>query len=276
MADVPPLGIALKAAFAASISATRRMKTRILALSLILALAAIPWGLQAGVGRLLLWQTVQVCVLAHHLLHVAAPCLSVETPAGVESGFVILRSPLDKSHVILSPTVAIIGIEAERLRRLGSPNYVADAWLNRHFAFPTGRQLLAADVGVAINSQRGRTQDQLHIHIDCLRPDVKARLAAAALRPGQWSQITLDDGELPYAATVLQGGLQHSNVVDLAAIHLNMSTKDMPLLTLAVVGLRSDPANLSFVLLAKRDPSNQHAELLLDHDCDEYRRQVGK
>ena len=33
-------------------------------------------------------------------------------------------------------------------------------------------------IALAINSSVGRTQDQLHIHIDCIRPDVRRALAA--------------------------------------------------------------------------------------------------
>ncbi len=33
-------------------------------------------------------------------------------------------------------------------------------------------------MSLAINSAVGRTQDQLHIHIDCVRPDVRDTLAA--------------------------------------------------------------------------------------------------
>ena len=245
-----------------------------MAVLLLIVLSLAVWlSLKTGSGRLLLWHTIEACELDQRFLHLAMPCLEVTMGRGKSRDYAILRSPLDLSHIILAPTERIVGIEAPSLRREDAPNYLAEAWAVRRLAFPAGRPPLSADaIGLAINSQRGRTQDQLHIHIDCLRMDVKARLAASLLPPlGQWASVQVDNGDL-YAVMSLAGRLEASNVIDLSARHLQLSSKNIQSLTLAVVALRTDPNDPGFLLLARKDRSGQHAELLLDHDCSAYRR----
>ena len=254
------------------------MTLRILVLCVTLLFMAALGSLQAGYGRLLLWRTIEACLLDHRTLHSPAPCLSVTTRDRNDPGYAILRNPFDKSHIILAPTVRLVGIEAPEAREPRIADYFAEAWSNRRLAFPQGLpDVPADDIGLAINSQRGRTQDQFHIHVDCLREDVKERLATAwsPLPPGQWSQVMLVDGGPPYSITRLAGSLADSNAIDLSAAHLQLSKKEMPSLTLAIVAQRADPSDPRFVLLARRDFFKQHAELLLDHDCTDYRRRKG-
>ena len=63
------------------------------------------------------------------------------------------------------------------LLKVHSENYFADAWQAREYVSGALHEVLPRDdIGLAINSLRGRSQDQLHIHIDCIRPDVRAAL----------------------------------------------------------------------------------------------------
>ena len=246
------------------------MIPRTAALLFVILTAAAWWSLKAGSSRLLLWQTIKVCKLDQRLLRLAIPCLEVTTERGESRDYAILRSPLDRSHIILAPTVRVVGIEAPSLRRENAPNYFADAWAARSLAFPADRLLPASAIGLAINSQRGRTQDQLHIHIDCLRKEIRAKLAQNPLPPpGGWASVQLDDGD-PYVEMNLPGDLEALNVIDLAAQHLQLLSNNIQSLTLAIVARR--PNDQGFLLLARKDRSGQHAELLLDHDCSAYRR----
>ena len=80
---------------------------------------------------------------------------------------------------LLIPTARISGMEdpailaAGRAELLGSG--MAGALLCRR---PSAAELPRDAVALAINSSAGRTQDQLHIHIDCVRKDVHDTLAA--------------------------------------------------------------------------------------------------
>ncbi len=55
-----------------------------------------------------------------------------------------------------------------------------------------GHDVSRSAVGLALNPQHARSQDQLHIHIECVRADVAAALQAAAPRiTDSWSPIVI-------------------------------------------------------------------------------------
>ncbi len=55
-----------------------------------------------------------------------------------------------------------------------APNYFALAWAQQaRVGAGYGVALPPDDLSLAINSSKGRSQNQLHIHLDCIRPDVK-------------------------------------------------------------------------------------------------------
>ena len=58
-----------------------------------------------------------------------------------------------------------------------APNYWNAAWQARHFVDERAHRTMPREtISLAINSASGRTQNQLHIHIDCVRLDVQAAL----------------------------------------------------------------------------------------------------
>ncbi|HEY4038854.1 MAG TPA: CDP-diacylglycerol diphosphatase, partial [Burkholderiaceae bacterium] len=67
------------------------------------------------------------------------------------------------------------GVESPELLRDDEPDYFAQAWAARDRVISaSGRSEVAADeLGLAINSRWGRSQDQLHIHIDFIKPQVR-------------------------------------------------------------------------------------------------------
>jgi len=94
-------------------------------------------------------------------------------------GYAVLKDRCGAAHFLLIPTARRAGIESPELQAPDEPNYFALAWEQR------GRTLAAVpgdtDVGLAINSRYGRSQSQLHIHIDRLRPEVRAALRTLRL-----------------------------------------------------------------------------------------------
>ena len=122
-----------------------------------------------------------LCVPAQRLLGTPTPCAHVDISQGEARGFAVVTPPHGKNEILLVPTAQISGIDDPAILSPGSPNYWALAWQQRKFlevlvGHPIGRD----QVGLAINSQPGRTQDQLHIHIGCVQPEVRARLATYA------------------------------------------------------------------------------------------------
>ena len=98
------------------------------------------------------------------------PCASVD----LNGGYVILKDRRGLTQYLLIPTMRVSGIESAYLLAPGAPNYFADAWRERGYVErAAGRALPRPAISLAINSAEGRSQNQLHIHIDCIRADVQ-------------------------------------------------------------------------------------------------------
>ena len=228
--------------------------------------------------RGVLWRVVQACVANHDLTGAAFPCLQVDTAGGAERGFVVLRAPFVKSHTIVAPTVRTIGIEAPRLRGPDAPDYFDDAWTARRYAMRgLARTPGRADLALAVNSRVGRSQDQLHIHIDCIRPKVRDALARDPdLGIGRWTRFKALPWMPTYRATALQGDtLAGINVFDLVAKGLDVPQDDMDEITIVVVGSDDVGGKPGFVVLARKRLTHvydeAHGESLMDHSCPTFR-----
>ena len=145
---------------------------------------------QAG-ARNQLWPVVRTCASAYRMLGVAFPCLAVDLPGGdLDRGYAVLR-PLRSDDLILSPTRQTPGVEDPFLQ---SPEA---ATLRRGLACARVSQRPGRKPASARRRRaRGRFReyalaDQLHIHIGCLRSDVRRFLDQAAQRMPlyDWSRV---------------------------------------------------------------------------------------
>jgi CDP-diacylglycerol pyrophosphatase len=168
------------------------MKKAALLLISALVFAATAFATSAiGLNRLALWQVVRTCVADFRLTGAAFPCLEVDLSGGQERGDVILRSPLS-NDLIVAPTRQIVGIEDPFLQPPGAPNYFSAAWRARSFLKGAdGRTPERDEIALVANSAVVRTQDQLHIHVGCLKSPAKRALDAAAPKVpiGKWVRI---------------------------------------------------------------------------------------
>jgi CDP-diacylglycerol pyrophosphatase len=83
--------------------------------------------------------------------------------------------------MILAPTREIVGLEDPFLQSPDAPNYFDAAWRARSLLKGVGGLRPDRDeVALVVNSAVLRTQDQLHIHVGCLRPFVQRAIAEAA------------------------------------------------------------------------------------------------
>ena len=104
--------------------------------------------------------------------------------------YAVLKDQSGATQVLVIPTTRVTGIESPALLDPAAPNYWADAWQARHdveqFAH---REIPREDIALAVNSGYARSQDQLHIHVDCIRPDVRDAEYAMDHRPkvGGWT-----------------------------------------------------------------------------------------
>ncbi len=190
------------------------------------------------------------------------------------AGYALLRDPQAKTEVLLVPTTRLIGIESPELQTPGGLNYWQAAWdARRLIEDRVGRQAVREDIGLAINSAFGRSQDQLHIHVDCVLPEVKAALEMRAdeirrfvgalgfALAGKYYRALRLDGESP----------GERDPFKLLAQGSPKARADMARQTLAVVGVRSRDGRPGFILLAAtgNTPENPDgaSEALLDHSC---------
>ena len=217
-----------------------------------------------------LWHVVHdLCVNDLKVSGLPAPCVKVD----LAHRYAVLKDLRGATQLLLIPTDRIGGIESPRLLKPGSPNYWQDAWAARGlFEKNAGRPVPREDLGLAINSMFGRTQNQLHIHIDCLKPKVRDALAAGQDRIGAaWRPFAPAFYGHAYRARRLMGAELGTRDPFRLLARDPKARAAMPRETLVVAGMVFKGGEPGFVLLADRADlthGDQGAgEELLDHGC---------
>jgi len=133
-----------------------------------------------------------------------------------------------------------------------------------------GRALPREAVGLAINSKWARSQDQLHVHVDCMAiPVMKALADYASALDVQWRAMTVPlQGRVYFARRVDSADLVDVAPLKLLADGVDGARANMGAYSLAAVGAVFD-GKPGFVLLADHFSleAGGHAEDLEDHDC---------
>lgn len=217
-----------------------------------------------------LWYIVsEQCVPDQQRFHVPKPCEEVDLAGGA----VVLKDRVGGTQFLLMPTARITGIESAEILAPDAVNYWDAAWRARHFVDERAHRELPRDaIGLAINSASGRTQNQLHIHVDCMRFDVMAALRdhSDAIGP-TWTKFPVPLAGHDYQAMRIdQPELGGINPFVLLADGLAGARADMARYTLVVVG-ESAHGREGFVVLADRaSPATGNfgsGEELQDHAC---------
>jgi CDP-diacylglycerol pyrophosphatase len=224
--------------------------------------------------RLALWRIVhEKCVPDEKTNGSPAPCESVDISSGEDNGVAILKDIVGVAQFLAIPTRRITGIEASEILDPSAPNYWRAAWAARG-AMETrlGKPLPREAVGLAINSSRARSQDQLHIHIDCLSPDIRATLGVHLGEIStDWRALAFDLKGRRYDARRVDS----ADLADVAPFRLladgdPSASGAMADETLVAIGATFETGP-GFILLADRADPNAgvfaHGEDLLDHSC---------
>lgn len=244
------------------------------ALALVIAVIAILSEIRSS-RRDALWKIVHAkCVPDQQANRKPAPCVLVDISHGIDDGYAILKDRVGKTQFLLIATRRISGIESPDLLMPDAPNYWADAWKARSFVIAAAHRDLDWNMlGLAINSAHARSQDQLHIHIDCLQPGVRALLAQHLDAIGSsWKRLSFPlDSERYIARRLDAAALVTNNPFNLLAGEVGGAGQKMGEETLVVAGATFAPGQNGFILLAAgADPSTgdrAHGEDLLDHAC---------
>jgi CDP-diacylglycerol pyrophosphatase len=202
--------------------------------------------------------------------HDPAPCAIVD----LDAGYVVLKDRDGATQFLLMPTARISGIESPEILAADAPNYWDRAWRARALVEDRAKKPLPREaLSLAINSPYGRSQDQLHIHIDCVRRDVRDALAAHRDMIGlSWEAFPVPLAGQPWRAMRVDGqNLGTVNPFRLLAKGDPNAGADMGKHTLAVVGMTWSNGVVGFTvldgtynLLAGNTGSS---EVLQDHAC---------
>lgn len=183
-------------------------------LSLGLALAASR-AAAIPLPRDALWLVVRSCVLAQRTVGTPFPCLQVLPATADAPGYAVLRVPDSSTHILVTPITHVPGLESPELLWDSAGVYWRAALASRRLvAEGAGGRVSADAVGLAVNSIETRSQDQLHIHAACFRPNVLAilRANAAPADPG-WHPIRrLIGGERYWARAVTKDEFATANL----------------------------------------------------------------
>jgi CDP-diacylglycerol pyrophosphatase len=194
------------------------------------------------------------------------PCAKVDQTAG----YVILKDKVGPLQYLLMPIDRITGIEDPVVLYPDTPNFFALAWQQRHvMSDKLGKPIADDDIALAVNSKYGRTQNQLHIHVSCIRSDVRNSLSGLRPTPAEhWSH--LPGGLLGHDYLVRRTGeseLQQRGAFQLLADEVDGAGGNMADFGLAMTAL---PDGGLLLLATEFDPLRLNfasPEELQDHNC---------
>ena len=240
-------------------------KTLPIALITIAAMGAIGWfALRPNPDALLSIMTT-TCFGSPAHPRPSPPCVKTDQT----KGYVILKDRKGSRHYLLLPIQRLPGIESSVLLADNVPNFFALAWENRKLLSADGAGPRSdEDVILAINSEYGRSQNQLHIHISCAKRRVRERLAEAqGTVTDMWSPLENGlEGHDYWIRRVTQAQLDSLGAFRLLASGLPQAWSGMGYFSLAMTEVGED-----IILLAtERNLLDLHfasAEELQDQNC---------
>ncbi|MCV7012868.1 CDP-diacylglycerol diphosphatase [Mycolicibacterium madagascariense] len=238
---------------------------------MLAALLLVPAGVAHADGDpSALWHIVGDRCVPNEVAHGdPAPCAEVD----LAQGSAVLKDLVGPTQYLLIPTVRTSGIDDPAVLAPGRPNYFAAAWRARSFVDATAGFALPRDwLSLAINSAFARSQDQLHIHVDCVSRDVHRALQdqAAAVGP-TWAPFPVPLAGHRYDARWVGGdALDGVDPFTLVANEIPGARADMAARTIVVVGALGADRRAGFVVLTDHaDPATgdlAEGEQLQDHE----------
>lgn len=237
-------------------------------------LALVALGQSAHADPDALWKIISTqCVPNEKEYGQPAPCTLVDLDDGEAKGYVVFKDRTGATQYLLMPTAKITGIEDPAILAPDAANYFADAWQQRHFTIDAAKAALPRDaLSLAVNSPFGRSQNQLHIHIDCIRKDVRDAVQQQLGAIGdKWAPLPEPIAGHAYRAMRVAGDdLGNANPFKLLADGVPGARAAMGNHTLVVVGATFAGAPGFVILDDQTDPANDDrasGEELQDHNC---------
>nr|WP_246216393.1 CDP-diacylglycerol diphosphatase [Paraburkholderia agricolaris] len=245
-----------------------RVRQRILRTVSALALACIAAACArlAAVDSNALWKIVDVrCVPSQQATGTPGQC----TIVNLDKRYAILKDIVVRSQHLLIPTDRVTGIESPFILAPNASDYWDDAWTSRLYVEKSVKRTLPDNqLGLEINSQFRRSQNQLHIHIDCMQGKISDALARHAKdAPGEWHWDTLDGQR--YRIMRVTSLTQADNPFRIVARD-NPNSQAMAMQTVLVTGAGPSAEQDGWLIVNSGldiDNGSGTAEGLLDHAC---------
>jgi CDP-diacylglycerol pyrophosphatase len=210
-----------------------------------------------------LWRIVhEQCVSHQAQFGTALPCAAVNE----QSGYGILKDRNGASQFLLIATARVTGIEDPAILAPDAPNYWLPAWdATRLVQALLGRAVPRESLSLAINSAPRRTQNQLHIHIDCVSIEVRDALRAHGAEIGaEWTPFAIPLAGHAYRALRIQTLTQPGAMPFQLVARLPEARTDMGAESLVAVGAIFGNGESGFYLLETRAGPGEE---LQDHGC---------
>jgi CDP-diacylglycerol pyrophosphatase len=255
-----------------SMPGPRRVWRRLVVLSLIVCACALASNAPAHADPNALWRIVHDACVPHFEAGLGPkPCERVDLDGGVDQGVAILKDLVGVAQMLAIPTRRITGIEDPQMLAPEAPPVFVVAWNAKNLVEERLHRALPREaLGLAINSKWARSQDQLHVHVDCMAiPVMKALAEYASALDSQWRAMTVPlQGRVYFARRVDSADLADVAPLKLLAYGVEGAQANMGAYSLAAVGATFD-GKPGFVLLADQFSleGGGHAEDLQDHNC---------
>ncbi|MGF6904134.1 CDP-diacylglycerol pyrophosphatase [Paraburkholderia sp. GAS348] len=220
----------------------------------------------AAVDSNALWKIVDLrCVPSQQATGTPGQCTLVD----LDKRYAILKDIVGRSQHLLIPTDRVTGIESPFVLAPNAQNYWDDAWASRLYVEESVKRTLPDNqLGLEINSQYRRSQNQLHIHIDCMHGNVSDALARHAKdTPGEWHWDTLDGQR--YRIMRVTSLAQANNPFRIVARD-DRDSEAMAMQTILVTGAGPSAQKDGWLVVNSAldvDNGSGTAEGLLDHAC---------
>jgi CDP-diacylglycerol pyrophosphatase len=193
------------------------------------------------------------------------PCTTVD----FNKRYAVLKDIAGRAQYLVIPTDRVAGVESPEILYAGSPEYWVGAWgAGRNVEQKLGMPLAGNQLGLEINSSKRRTQNQLHIHVDCMRTDITKALAPFNdITPGTWRWTTLDGSR--YRVTRVTSLSDTHNPFRVVNRDLGPQ-QSMAAQTILVTGAGTDAKRDGWLIVNSGldvEGGTGTAEGLLDHSC---------
>lgn len=247
----------------------RAVRLRLAALLLFALAVVLGVGIAARAANpSALWHIVHgQCVPDQLRRHNPAPCATVD----VARGYAVLKDIRGDYQFLLIPTARVSGIDDPAILAAGAPNYWQYAWqARRYLEQRVGHAVPRTMLSLAINSSVGRSQNQLHIHVDCVRADVRAALERYQRSIGRsWAPFPVPLAGHHYRVMRVEQS-EPGTVNPFRLLAASVSAAEMRWHTLVLVGTAFG-GRPGFVLLDDRADlaagNRGSGEELQDHSC---------